>query len=130
MKAVRSKNTGPELLVAEALRSARFRFVQHDSTLPGTPEFVLVRHRVAIFVNGCFWHYHTCKRGRSIPATRRQFWESKKRKNQARDRKTRAQLRRRGYRVLVLWECKLTDLSRIKTMVRSFVQAPHGNGLP
>src|SRR5258706_480530 len=109
MARVRSKGTRPEVAVLSIIRAARFQVSQHVRSLPGTPDFLLPRRRLAIFVHGCFWHAHSCRRGRSMPAVRRAFWQAKKAANRARDRRSTAALRRLGYRVLVLWECQLKD---------------------
>lgn len=119
MGRIRSTGTKPELAVASVLKSQRYCFVSHESTLPGTPDFVLPRRKLAIFVHGCFWHAHTCQRGRSMPKTRPAFWERKRRANVRRDRAARAALLRQGYRVLVLWECKAKDRSQILSLLRS-----------
>lgn len=89
----------------------------HDTNLLGTPDFVLIRQALAIFVHGCFWHAHSCKRGRSKPSTRRDFWMSKKAANVARDRRAKLALTRLGYHVLVLWECELGDLPAVKARI-------------
>ena len=99
----------------------RYSFTSHDASLPGTPDFVLLRHRLAIFVHGCFWHAHSCRRGQSMPTTRRAFWRRKKDTNVARDRRATTALRRLGYRVLVVWECKLTNPHRLAFAIRAAV---------
>lgn len=121
MRKVRSKGTRPEAIVAAVLRSLRYRFTEHDASLPGTPDVVLTRHKLAIFVHGCFWHAHSCRRGQSMPATRRAFWRQKKDTNVARDRRATTALRRLGYRVLVVWECKLTNPPRLALAIRAAV---------
>lgn len=119
MAKVKARGTRPESIVADMLLTARYRFTRHDADLPGTPDFVLPRRRLVIFVHGCFWHAHSCRRGRSMPTTRRPFWEVKKKANQTRDRRSRAALRRLGYRVLVLWECRLKDKAKVMDTIRA-----------
>lgn len=119
MAKVKARGTRPESIVADVLRAARYSFIQHDTDLPGTPDFFLPRPRLVIFVHGCFWHAHTCRRGRSMPATRPEFWEAKKKGNQTRDRRLIATLRRQGYRVLILWECRLKDEAKVKEAIRA-----------
>src|SRR5689334_19619411 len=109
MSRIRGTGTRPEELVEAILRSLRYRFVSHEPSLPGKPDFVLTRRKVAIFVHGCFWHAHSCRRGRSIPGTRTAFWQRKKDANVKRDRRAVSALRRLGFRVIVLWECKLAN---------------------
>src|SRR5579862_884902 len=122
MAKVRARGSGPERIIDEVLRSARYSFVQHDTGLPGTPDFVLPRHRLAIFVHGCFWHAHSCRRGRSMPTTRRSFWEAKKAQNVSRDSRATNALRRMGFGVLVIWECQLKDKERLLGRVRAAIR--------
>jgi DNA mismatch endonuclease (patch repair protein) len=117
MGRIRSCGTSPERRVASILRRMRYRFHSNDSRLPGTPDFVLPRRKVAIFVHGCFWHTHTCRRGMSKPATRAKFWERKRKATLARDRRALRALRMLGYRVVVLWECKLKDVRAIEMRI-------------
>ncbi len=114
MAKVRSKDTGPELLVRRVAHRLGLRFRLHYKDLPGRPDLVLPRRRLAIFVHGCFWHRHEgCARA-SLPTTRRDFWERKFATTLERDARQRAELERRGWRVLVLWECKLRDTAALE----------------
>jgi len=122
MGKIRSKGTAPERQVAEILRGLRYRFVMHDIKLPGTPDFVLVHRKLVIFVHGCFWHCHNCRRGRSQPATRADFWDRKRAMNVQRDRRATRALRQLGYSVLILWECRLWDTDAIKSRIRAQLQ--------
>jgi DNA mismatch endonuclease (patch repair protein) len=79
--------------------------------LPGTPDFAFPKNRVAVFVDGCFWH--GCPRHASFPATRRDFWLKKFAANKARDRRVNRELRKRGWRVLRLWEHELSKLGMV-----------------
>lgn len=119
MRKVRSTGTRPEVIVASLLRSTHHRFTSHDRTLPGNPDFVLARHKLVVFVHGCFWHCHCCRRGRSTPATHRKFWAEKRAKNVARDRRVSAALRRRGFRVMTIWECALKNPDLVKAKIRA-----------
>ena len=107
MAGIRAKDTKPELTVRKALYAAGFRFRLHNKKLPGTPDIVLAKHRVAIFVHGCFWHLHrNCKLSK-IPATRTDFWTHKLKANATKDAKATYQLLALGWRVLVVWECHI-----------------------
>lgn len=119
MTKIKSRGTRPERVVMLLIRSLRYRCRAHAADLPGTPDFVLSRRELAIFVHGCFWHAHSCRRGRSMPTTRRAFWVAKKAANVARDRRAKAALRKLGYRVLVIWECELQDPSAVKAKIRA-----------
>ena len=106
MSAIRGSDTKPELLVRSLLYSQGFRFRLHANYLPGKPDIVLPKYRAVIFVHGCFWHSHHCKRGRSTPATNQSFWKKKRAATVRRDRFVRRRLRALGWRVIVVWECR------------------------
>jgi DNA mismatch endonuclease, patch repair protein len=106
MAAVRGKNTSPERVVRNALFSAGYRYRIHRVELPGSPDVVLPRFQIVVFVHGCFWHGHQCPRGRR-PTSRTEFWNTKLDGNIARDRRNQATLRKAGWRVVVIWECTL-----------------------
>ena len=106
MSRVRSKNTGPEIKVRQALHRAGFRFRIHRSDLPGTPDLVLSKYRLAVFVHGCFWHRHGCKRT-TMPATNRQFWSEKFRRTVDKDARVLRELAETGWTTAVIWECQL-----------------------
>ncbi len=108
MSRVRSRNTKPELMVRSILHRLGYRFTVRgplNRQLPGRPDIVLPRHRAAVFVHGCFWHRHKGCPSATVPGTRRDYWQSKFAANVARDRKNRAQLKRLGWRVRIVWEC-------------------------
>lgn len=107
MAAIRGRDTGPERVLRSALHRLGFRFRLHRKTLPGRPDLVLPRHRVAVFVNGCFWHRHAGCRYATTPRTRPEFWARKFADNVERDRRNEAELLNEGWRVAVVWECAL-----------------------
>lgn len=106
MASVRSRDTGPELHLRKMLHRAGFRYRLNVRKLPGSPDLVFQSRKAVIFVHGCFWHAHTCRWGKA-PKSRSAFWLAKRRTNRARDRKRIAELRRLGWRVLVVWQCEL-----------------------
>ncbi len=106
MAAVKSKDTTPELFVRRLVHSLGYRYRLHVRSLPGSPDLVFPRLRKVINVNGCFWHMHSCGRCR-IPSSRRDYWIAKMQRNAARDKRTRRELRKLGWQVLVLWECQI-----------------------
>jgi len=112
MAAVRSTDTGPERAVRSILHALGLRFRLHGAALPGRPDIVLKRHCTAIFVHGCFWHGHDCRRGKA-PDTRREFWLPKLQRSRERDRAAEAALRALGWRVLTVWECELHEPDRL-----------------
>ena len=112
MSLIRSKDTKPELVVRKALWAAGFRYRLHSSGLPGKPDLVFRVLRTVVFINGCYWHAHSCQKGR-IPAQNRDFWRAKFVANKARDRRNCQRLRSQGWSVLTVWECSLsTEKSR------------------
>lgn len=125
MGAVRGRDTTPELAVRRLATSLGYRYRLHAKHLPGRPDLVFPGLRKVVFVHGCFWHRHRCRRGRSTPATRTAFWNEKFRRNLERDAEVRKQLRRDGWRSLVIWECKLTPKSVAQTAekLKTFLEA-------
>ena len=105
MSGIRSKDTRPEQLVRKALFAAGFRFRLHRRSLPGVPDVVLPRRKVAIFVHGCFWHLHRECLYAKLPTTRPVFWRNKLEGNAQRDQNNIEALLALGWRVLVVWEC-------------------------
>ena len=122
MSRIRSRNTGPELLVRSLLRRLRLRFRTHWPSLPGRPDFVLPEARIAIFVHGCFWHRHKRCRFAYTPRSKVAFWQEKFRVNQARDKKVMVDLRKSPWRPLVIWECQLRDTDTAEQTVRIAIQ--------
>lgn len=110
MQKIRNRDTAPELYVRRLIHSLGFRFRLHRRDLPGTPDLVFSSLRKAIFVHGCFWHRHDCRKGRSMPSTRTQFWRDKLNGNKRRDVASHRKLRRLGWSVLIVWECQVTRL--------------------
>lgn len=107
MRAVRGRDTGPELRVRRALHAAGFRFRLQRADLPGRPDLVLPRHRLAVFVHGCFWHGHDCPRGRRAPKTNAAYWQAKIARNRTRDAAAQAALTAAGWTPVIIWECAL-----------------------
>lgn len=107
MSAVKSKDTKPEILVRKCLHAAGFRFRLHVKELPGKPDIVLPKYKIAIFVNGCFWHRHPGCKYASTPSTNSDFWNAKFEENTARDKRNYAQLEELGWKVVILWECEV-----------------------
>ena len=108
MSRISGNNTKPEILVRKYLFSHGFRYRKNKKELPGKPDIVLSKYHVIIFINGCFWHGHTCRAGR-LPETNHAFWENKIHKNIWRDKKNIQELETRGWKVIVIWECELKN---------------------
>ena len=121
MRAVKSKNTTPELIVRSLVWTLGYRYRLHRADLPGTPDLAFIGTRKVIFVHGCWWHGHTCKRGAREPKTRQEYWLPKIAKNRARDARNVKALRRGGWEILVIWECELRDLSKVRKRLQLFL---------
>lgn len=106
MATVGGRDTYPEMTVRRALHARGFRYRLHRNDLPGRPDVVLPRHRLAVFVHGCFWHGHDCRRGRR-PKSNTMFWDAKLGRNVERDRDAQEALKAAGWGVEVVWECSL-----------------------
>lgn len=106
MSAIRGRNTAPERIVRSHLHRAGLRFRLHAKGLPGRPDLVLPRFNAVVFVHGCFWHRHPGCPKAAVPASNRAFWRCKFRENVERDARAVASLRRDGWRVFVVWECR------------------------
>lgn len=108
MGRVRQKNTSPEMAVRREAHRLGFRFRLHRRDLPGRPDLVFPRLRKAIFVHGCFWHRHDCRRA-TTPKSNVSFWENKFSKNVVRDAIVLAKLQALGWSTAVIWECEAVD---------------------
>jgi len=122
MRAVRSRNTGPELRVRKILYSLGYRFRLHRLDLPGKPDIALSKFKKAIYVHGCFWHQHKGCRKATMPQTNRSFWRKKLRGNVLRDSNQLSQIRRRGWHAFVVWECELKNESRLTARLEQFLR--------
>lgn len=122
MSRIRGRDTRPELIVRSMVHGLGYRYRLHVTDLPGKPDLVLPRHEKIIFVHGCYWHMHRCRRGRVVPRTNTEFWQTKRQGNVDRDRRNLRKLRREGWRVLVVWECHTRDLERLEDRLLAFLQ--------
>lgn len=118
MACVRSRDTTPEMFVRRSLHRLGYRYRLHCRNLPGSPDLVFPSRHKIIFVHGCFWHQHRCKRGCRQPATNKGYWREKLSRNVVRDRKVRRNLRKLGWDVLVVWECQTLPERQANTLRR------------
>lgn len=121
MRAVKSRDTGPELLVASLLGELGVRFRRDVASLPGRPDFVVARADTAVFVHGCWWHGHTCVRGARTPKSNRDYWLAKVARNKRRDRRVARELRELGWSVWTVWECQLRQ-KRLPTRLENHLK--------
>ena len=116
MSHIRSKGAKPEVLVRKELFRRGYRYRINVSKLPGKPDIVLPKYKTVIFVNGCFWHGHEGCKHFVLPKSNREYWESKIRRNQQRDRVALKVLQQAGWNVITIWECSLTASLFLKTI--------------
>lgn len=119
MSRIRSENTKPEQLVRSALHRLGYRFRKSTGRrLPGRPDVVLPKHRIAVFVHGCFWHRHARCKCAYTPKSRCDFWQAKFDGNVARDREVKRELRKLGWRVVTVWECETRAPQGLEALLR------------
>jgi DNA mismatch endonuclease (patch repair protein) len=121
MRRIRSKDTKPECIVRSIVHQMGFRYRLHAPDLPGKPDITLRSRRKVIFIHGCFWHLHNdCSEGR-IPASRREYWLPKLERNRERDASQVARLKEDGWKVLVVWECEISNMPKLKRKLQRFL---------
>jgi DNA mismatch endonuclease, patch repair protein len=125
MRAVKSKDTAPEMLVRKLIYSLGFRYRLHNVSLSGKPDIIFNQRKKVIFIHGCFWHGHNCKRGDRIPATNTEYWLQKIGRNKIRDKQAIEKLEIEGWTVLILWECELKDANSLKNKLVEFLTHPN-----
>jgi len=123
MSCVRGRDTGPERLVRSLLHRMGYRFRLQAKHLPGKPDLVLPRHRIAVFVHGCFWHQHSGCRKAARPTTRTEFWNKKLDGNMERDLRNRRLLVDLGWNVLVVWECETRDREQLAAKLKHAIES-------
>lgn len=121
MQSVKTRNTGPELVVRRLLRAMRLRYRGHRKGLRGTPDFIFPKFKVAMFVHGCFWHGHGCPKGR-LPKSGLDYWAPKIERNRTRDAAATKALRKEGWRVITVWQCQTKNAERLE---RRFAKVFH-----
>ena len=111
MKKVRSKgNKSTELRLIEIFHSKGIKNWRRNYPVKGHPDFVFLSKRIAVFVDGCFWHGHDCRNTR--PKQNEKFWTAKRERNMLRDITVTEEFKRRGWKVLRIWECELKKTNR------------------
>lgn len=119
MSKIKSANTKPERLVRSILHNMGYRFRIHTAKLPGKPDIVLPKHRIIIFVHGCFWHRHENCKFSYTPKSNIYFWLDKFKKTTERDKNAIAILQTMGWNVIIIWECELKDTSKIQDLLKT-----------
>ena len=116
MSRIKSKDTGPEILVRKFLFRRGFRYKLHDRSLPGKPDLVLPKYRTIIFVHGCFWHGHKGCKKFVMPQSRQDYWIKKLLNNVRKDKRYRKELKEMGWAVYTVWECQLQKRKANRTL--------------
>ena len=126
MSRIRSRDTGPEMRVRKVAHALGLRFRLHRRDLPGTPDLVFPKYRVALFVHGCYWHRHEGCPKAYTPKSRIPFWTGKFASNTARDARKAAELSAIGWRPEVVWECETADLVQLARILQARIRTPAG----
>lgn len=122
MRAVKSRDTTPELAVRRLVHGMGYRYRLYRDNLPGKPDLVFAGRKKVVFVHGCFWHRHNCARGARTPKSNQDYWIPKLDRNRRRDRQVRSQLRRLGWKSLVVWECQTKNPKKLANRIKSFLE--------
>ncbi|TLG78491.1 very short patch repair endonuclease [Methylocystis sp. B8] len=121
MRAVKGRDTSPEIAVRTMLRKFAPGYRLHRKDVPGNPDIAFIGRKQAIFVHGCFWHGHDCPRGARMPKANADYWRTKIAKNVARDAAHQTALAAQGWRALTIWECELKDRAAVEKKLRAFL---------
>lgn len=123
MRAVKSRDTVPEMIVRRMVHAMGKRYRLHRADLPGKPDLTFPRLKKIIFVHGCFWHGHYCKRGARQPKDNADYWKQKISRNKERDAKVQETLQSMGWNIMVIWECELKNNEGLTETVKSFLDS-------
>ncbi len=123
MRAVKSRDTAPERTVRAAVRELGFarRYRLNGAKLPGKPDLVFNSLGKAVFVHGCFWHGHDCKRGARVPKQNAAYWRAKIERNRTRDAATLRELKALGFSALTIWECETRNDAALARKLARFL---------
>lgn len=120
MRSVKQRNTKPEMIVRRLLHARGWRYRLNRKSLPGSPDIVFPSRRKVIFVHGCFWHGHSCKKGK-LPSSNLEYWSAKIDQNRKRDARVEAELLDEGWLSLVVWQCDLDNRDAIVMKIEEFL---------
>lgn len=124
MRRVKSRDTGPEMVIRKALHAMGYRYRLYANDLPGKPDLVFRSRRKVVFVNGCFWHGHSCKAGSKVVKTNSNYWKAKIEKNVERDLRNVHAFSDRGWESLTIWECDIRNsVEKTTRKIRKFLES-------
>ena len=121
MAAVRSKDTKPEMMIRRLVYSMGYRYKLHSDALPGKPDLVFSSKKKVVFVHGCFWHGHNGCNKAQLPKSRTDFWQDIIENNVRRDKRVKRALNRKGWRYLIIWQCQINNLEKVKAKIYTFL---------
>ena len=121
MSKISGKETKPEILVRKFLFANGFRYRKNDKRFAGKPDIVLPKYKTIIFINGCFWHGHKDCKAASFPTTNHEFWKNKIEGNARRDHQTHILLKKQGWRVIVIWQCRIKNKILFEKTMKTLV---------
>jgi len=121
MRRIKSRNTAPEMALRRLVHGMGYRYRLHRADLPGTPDMVFPGRRKVIFLHGCFWHDHGCKLSHT-PKSNASYWGPKLARNRLRDQANVEALRDLGWKCLVIWECDVAQLEKVRKRVTKYLR--------
>lgn len=121
MRRVKSTDTSIEITVRKLIWQMGYRYRLYAKDLPGRPDIIFRRRKKIIFINGCFWHGHTCKHGQRQPKSNVEYWSRKIKLNKERDKGNLKKIREIGWRAIVIWECEIKDHNKLKIKLKNFL---------
>ena len=122
MSRIKGKDNKPEIIVRSFLFSRGLRFRKNDKRYPGSPDIVLPKYNTIVFVHGCFWHLHDGCKYAVMPKSNVDFWENKLYANKGRDERNQKLLEKRGWNVIIVWECQLKKDKYKQTLEKLYTQ--------
>ena len=126
MRRVPAKNSSIEMAVRRLLTGLGLRYRLHRADLPGSPDVAMPGRKLALFVHGCFWHGHDCRRGARAPKANAAYWTAKIARNRARDAAAVEALEKMGWRAVTVWECELKDRPALEARLRALTARDGG----
>lgn len=120
MSKIKKTNTKPEIIVRSFLFKKGLRFRIHANKMPGNPDILLPKYRTVLFINGCFWHCHPGCKYNKPPKSRQEYWIPKLKRNVERDLNNKMELKKLGWKVIVVWECDLKKIKQEKTLEKLY----------